>query len=149
MIERARFPVNVCAVLHRDGSWLLNVRANDASYAPGTIGLIGGHVEPTDGPERVFESTVQREVAEETGIDLTGIPLLYLDSEAYADTDGDLVLTVTYAAELPPGTEPSAENAVEDAELSWWTLEDLEADPRCAPWTSRLVRRALAAITIS
>jgi 8-oxo-dGTP diphosphatase len=149
MIERARFPVNVCAVLHRDGSWLLNVRANDASYAPGTIGLIGGHVEPTDGPERVFESTVQREVAEETGIDLTGIPLLYLDSEAYADTDGGLVLTVTYAAELPPGTEPSAENAVEDAELSWWTLEDLEADPRCAPWTSRLVRRALATITSS
>lgn len=149
MIERARFPVSVCAVLHRNGRWLLNVRANDASYAPGAIGLIGGHVERNDGPERVFESTVQREVAEETGIDLTGIPLLYLDSEAYPDTDGDLVLTVTYAAELPPGTEPAAENAVEDAELSWWTLEDLEADPRCAPWTSRLVRRALATITSS
>lgn len=149
MSERARFPVNVCAVLHRDGRCLLNVRADDAGYAPGTIGLIGGHVEKDDGPQRVFESTVQREVAEETGIDLTGIPLLYLDSEAYPDTDGDLVLTVTYAAELPPGIEPAAENAVEDSELFWWTLEDLEADPRCAPWTSRLVRRALAAITRS
>jgi 8-oxo-dGTP pyrophosphatase MutT (NUDIX family) len=149
MIERARFAVNVCAVLHRDGRWLLNVRADDASYAAGTIGLIGGHVERGDGPERVFESTVQREVAEETGIDLTGLPLTYLDSEAYSGADGDLVLTVTYAAELPPGTEPAAENAMEDSELSWWTLEDLEADPRCAPWTSRLVRRALAAITSS
>ncbi len=149
MIERGRFPVNVCAVLHRDGRWLLNVRADDASYAPGTIGLIGGHVERSDGPERVFESTVQREVAEECGIDLTGIPLLYLDSEAYLDSDGDLVLTVSYAAELPPGTEPSRQNAVEDSELSWWTLEDLEADPRCAPWTSRLVRRTLAAIASS
>ena len=149
MIERARFPVNVCAVLHRDGRWLLNVRADDASYAPGTIGLIGGHVEQSDGPERVLESTVQREVAEETGIDLNGIPLLYLDSEAYADADREQVLTVTYAAELPPGVEPVSENATEDAELSWWTLEDLEADPRCPPWTTRLVRRALATITSS
>jgi 8-oxo-dGTP diphosphatase len=147
MIERARFPVNVCAVLHREGRWLLNVRAEDASYAPDTIGLIGGHVEESDGPERVLESTVQREVAEEAGIDLTGIPLVYLDSEAYHDPDGYLVLTVTYAAELPPGVEPVRDNAVEDAELSWWTLEDLEADPRCAPWTSRLVRRALATIS--
>jgi 8-oxo-dGTP diphosphatase len=149
MIERARFPINVCAVLHRDGRWLLNVRADDANYAPGTIGLIGGHVEQGDGPERVLESTVQREIAEETGIDLTGIPLVYLDSEAYRDSDGDLVLTVTYVAELPPGVEPISENASKDAELSWWTLEDLEADPRCAPWTSRLVRRALATITSS
>jgi 8-oxo-dGTP diphosphatase len=149
MIERARFPINVCAVLHRDGRWLLNVRADDANYAPGTIGLIGGHVEQGDGPERVLESTVQREIAEETGIDLTGIPLVYLDSEAYRDSDGDLALTVTYVAELPPGVEPISENALEDAELFWWTLEDLEADPRCAPWTSRLVRRALATITSS
>ena len=123
------------------------MRADDASYAPGTIGLIGGHVEQTDGPERVFEFALQREVAEETGIDLAGTPLHYLESEAYTGADGATVLTVTYAAELPPGTEPIPDNAVEQAELAWWTLEDLEADPRCAPWTSRLVRRALAALT--
>jgi 8-oxo-dGTP diphosphatase len=146
MTERARFPVNVCAVLHRDGRWLLNVRAEDAGYAPGTIGLIGGHIEPTDGPERVFEFAIRREVAEETGIDLTGTPLHYLESEAYTGPDEQIVLTVTFAAELPPGTEPDADQAVEQAELAWWTLDDLEADPRCAPWTSRLVRRALVAI---
>jgi 8-oxo-dGTP diphosphatase len=145
MAERASFPVNVCAVLHREGRWLLNVRADDAGYAPGTIGLIGGHVELTDGPERVFEFALQREVIEETGIDLAGIPLHYLESEAYTGSGGETVLTVTYAAELPPGIEPEPYSAVEESELSWWTLEDLEADPRCAPWTSRLVRRSLAA----
>jgi 8-oxo-dGTP pyrophosphatase MutT (NUDIX family) len=144
MSERALFPVNVCAVLHREGRWLLNVRGDDASYAPGTIGLIGGHVELTDGPERVFEFAIRREVAEETGIDLAGTPLHYLESEAYTGSDGELVLTVTFTAELPPDTEPVPDKAVEAAELAWWTLEDLEADPRCAPWTSRLVRRALA-----
>jgi 8-oxo-dGTP pyrophosphatase MutT (NUDIX family) len=123
---------------------LLNVRAEDASYAPGRIGLIGGHVELSDGPERVLEFAIRREVAEETGIDLTGTPLHYLESEAYAGPDGELVLTVTFTAELPPGTEPLPDKAIEEAELGWWTLSDLEADPRCAPWTSRLVRRALA-----
>ena len=148
MAERARFPVNVCAVLHREGRWLLNARAHDASYAPGTIGLIGGHVELTDGPDRVFEFALRREVGEETGIDLAGTPLHYLESEAYTGSDGETVLTVTYAAELPPGVEPAPGNAVEESELAWWTLEDLEADPRCAPWTTRLLRRALAAITV-
>jgi 8-oxo-dGTP diphosphatase len=144
MAERACFPVNVCAVLHREGRWLLNVRAEDASYAPGRIGLIGGHIEMSDGPERVLEFAITREVAEETGIDLSGTPLHYLESEAYTGPDGELVLTVTFTAKLPPGTEPLPDKAVEEAELGWWTLEDLEADPRCAPWTSRLVRRALA-----
>jgi len=149
MIERPRFPVNVCVVLHRDGRWLLNIRADDASYAPGAIGLVGGHVEVSDGPERVLESAARREVAEETGIDLSGIPLIYLESEAYPGSNGELVLTVTYAAELPAGTEPMPDNAVEPSELAWWTLEDLEADPRCAPWTSRLVRHAMAAIAVA
>ena len=144
MTDRARFPVNVCAALNREGRWLLNVRAEDASYAPGTIGLIGGHVELSDGPERVLEFAIRREIAEETGIDLAATALLYLESEAYTGSDGELVLTVTFTAELPPGTEPEPDKAIEDAELAWWTLEDLEADPRCAPWTSRLVRRALA-----
>lgn len=147
MDDRVRFPINVCIVLHRDGRSLLNVRADDAIYAPGTIGLIGGHVEADDGPERVFERTLEREVAEETGIDLAGTPLRYLDSEAYDGTDGERVLTVTYAAEVPPGVEPVRDAATEDAELAWWTLEDLEADPRCPPWTSRLVRRALVPVS--
>ena len=144
MADRACFPVNVCAVLHQEGRWLLDVRAEDASYAPGTIGLIGGHVEVSDGPDRVLEFAIRREVAEESGIDLAATPLHYLESETYTGPDGDLVLTVTFTAELSPGTEPLSDKAIEEAELGWWTLEELEADPRCAPWTSRLIRRALA-----
>ena len=70
MTQRVQFAVNVCVLLHRDGRWLLDVRASDADYAPTRLGLIGGHVEVTDGPDQVFENAVRRELAEETGIEL-------------------------------------------------------------------------------
>jgi 8-oxo-dGTP diphosphatase len=144
--QRVQFAVNVCVLLHRDGRWLLDVRAGDADYAPARLGLIGGHVEVTDGPDHAVENAARRELAEETGIDLSGIPLHYLDSELYEDQDSHPVLTVTYAAELPAGREPEPVEALEPGQPGWWSLEELEADPRCTPWTPRLVRQAQAAL---
>jgi 8-oxo-dGTP diphosphatase len=144
--QRVQFAVNVCILLHRDGRWLLDVRASDADYAPARLGLIGGHVEVADGPDHVFENAARRELAEETGIDLSGIPLHYLDSELYEDHDRRPVLTVTYAAELPAGRELELAKASEPGHPAWWSLEELEADPRCTPWTPRLVRQAQAAL---
>ena len=146
MTQRVQFAVNVCVLLHRDGRWLLDVRASDADYAPARLGLIGGHVEVTDGSDHVFENAARRELAEETGIDLSGVPLHYLDSELYEDQDRCPVLTVTYAAELPAGREPELAKASEPGRPSWWSLEEMEADPRCAPWTPRLVRQAQATL---
>jgi 8-oxo-dGTP diphosphatase len=144
--QRLLFAVNVCVLLHRDGRWLLDVRASDADYAPARLGLIGGHVEVTDGPDHVLENAARRELAEETGIDLSGIPLHYLGSELYEDQDRRPVLTVTYAAELPAGREPELTQASEPGRPSWWSLEEMEADPRCTPWTPRLVRQAQATL---
>jgi 8-oxo-dGTP diphosphatase len=144
--KRVLFAVNVCVLLHRDGRWLLDVRASDADYAPARLGLIGGHIEVTDGPDHAFENAARRELAEETGIDLSDIPLHYLNSELYEDHDRRPVLTVTYAAELPAGREPELAKASEPGRPAWWSLEELEADPRCTPWTPRLVRQAQAAL---
>ena len=146
MAQRVLFAVNVCVLLHRDGRWLLEVRAPDADYAPARLGLIGGHVEVIDGPDHVFENAARRELVEETGIDLSGIPLHYLDSELYEDRDRRPVLTVTYVAELPAGREPELARAAEPGRPAWWSLEELEVDPRCTPWTPRLVRQAQAAL---
>jgi 8-oxo-dGTP diphosphatase len=146
VVERVLFAVNVCLLLHRDGRWLLDLRASDADYAPARLGLIGGHVEVADGPDHVFENAARRELVEETGIDLSGVPLHYLDSGLYEDHDRRPVLTVTYAAELPAGREPELAKASEPGQPAWWSLEELEADPRCTPWTPRLVRQAQAAL---
>lgn len=141
MSIRTRYEANVCVLLHRDGRWLLAVRSPGVAYAPGQLGLIGGHVEPVTGPD-VFENTARREVLEETGIDLTRVELHYLASELYLGTDGQPVLTVTYAAELPAGVQPQVTAPDELQSVGWWSAAELSTAESCAPWVPALVADA-------
>lgn len=137
---RTRYEANVCVLLHRRGRWLLGVRSPDVAYAPGQLGLIGGHVEPVAGPD-VLEETARREVLEETGLDLTGLPLRYLSSELYL-AGGRPVLTVTFVGELPDGVEPRLAATDELTAIGWWSPAELAAASDCAPWVPPLVAAA-------
>ncbi len=128
-------------LVHRDGRWLLTVRRPDARYAAGRIGLVGGHVEPGDG-DGTLEATGRREVAEETGVDLTGVPLTYLASEQRAGDQGRVSIDVTFVAEAPPGAEPELRAPEELTAVGWWTPAEVADDPRCPPWVPRLLQRA-------
>lgn len=141
MSGRARYEANVCVLLRRSGRWLLTVRAPDVAYAPGMIGLVGGHVEPVVGPD-VFESTARREALEETGLDLTGVVLHYLSSDLYLGTADQPVLTVTYAGELPAGPEPLVTDPDELSAVGWWTVADLATVDNCSPWVPPLLLAA-------
>ena len=66
------------------------VRALGLAYAPGRLGLIGGHVEADAPAAQVLEETGRREVAEEVGLDLTGVPLSYLESEYFVTEAGSV-----------------------------------------------------------
>ncbi len=135
--------VNVCVALHRDDRWLLTVRGPDAPHAPDTIGLVGGHLEPKLGLEaNVLEENARREVLEETGVDLGAAPLAYLGSESFVHEAGHTVVAVTFVAEVPAGLEPRLAAPEELSAVGWWTLAELERDPRCPPWTLRLCRQA-------
>lgn len=132
-------------LLHRDGAWLLGVRAPGVAYAPGRLGLIGGHVE-TDAPARdVLEATGRRELAEETGLDLGGVPLTYLESEYFVTEGGERQVTVTFLAPAPAAQTPMAD-AYELTEVGWWTTEQAAADPRSPDWLPELLRRADRAV---
>lgn len=146
MSDRTRYEATVCVLLHRGGRWLLAVRSPDAAYAPGSLGLIGGHVEPVVGPE-VFESTARREIAEETGLDLTGVELHYLSSDLYLGEVGQPVLTVTYVGELDDGTEARLAAPDELSSVGWWSLAEMSSDPRCAPWVPGTVADAERLLT--
>lgn len=134
-------------LVHRDGTWLLGVRAPGVAYAPGRLGLIGGHLE-TDAPATgVLEETGRREVAEEVGLDLTGVPLTYLESEYFVTDGGERQVTVTFLASAPAGQQPRAEVA-EVSQVGWYTADQAAADPRCPPWLPDLLRRADRALTL-
>jgi 8-oxo-dGTP pyrophosphatase MutT (NUDIX family) len=138
---RTRYEANVCLLLRRAGRWLLTVRAAHVAYAPGMIGLVGGHVEPVVGAG-VFETTARREAREETGLELADVPLHYLSSELYRGPEDQPVLTVTYAAELPAGVEPRLADTDELTAIGWWTLDELRAAGNCSPWVPPLVAAA-------
>lgn len=107
--------------------------------------MIGGHVDVTHPVADVLETTARREVAEEVGLDLAGVRLDYLESEFFVTDGGERQITVTLTAHAPPGVEPFVKAPDELTEVGWWTLGDLEADPRCPSWLPLLIRRAALA----
>ncbi len=138
---RTRYEMTACVLLRRDDRWLLTVRSPDVAYAPGRIGLVGGHVEPVAGPG-VLEATARREASEETGLDLAGVPLHYLSSEAYWSGE-ELALTVTFVGELPAGAEPRlTAPPTELSAVGWWSAAEAAAADNCAPWVPALLRSA-------
>ena len=139
------YAVTVCVLIHRGNTLLLAVRAPGVGYAPNMIGMIGGHIAITDPARDVLEATARREVAEEVGLDLSGVPLTYLESEFFITNGGERQITVTFTAPVPAGAEPYLNAPDELTEVGWWTLDDLEADPRCPPWLPDLIRRAAVA----
>jgi 8-oxo-dGTP pyrophosphatase MutT (NUDIX family) len=92
-VANDRFAVTACVLLRRGNAWLLGLRAAGVEYAPGSLGLIGGHVEADDAEASVLESTARREVLEECGIDLTGVALTYLESELFTTERGEPQVT--------------------------------------------------------
>ena len=142
MVDSEVYAVTVCVLIHRGDRWLLVVRAPGVAYAPNKIGMIGGHVEVTEPVFAVLEAAARREVAEEVGLDLSDVPLRYLESEFFITNGGERQITVTFSAPAPASDEPYVNAPDELVEVGWWTLNDLEADPRCPPWLPALVRRA-------
>ena len=146
-MPRSDFAVTVCVLLHRNGEWLLSVRSPEVAYAPGRLGLIGGHVEADSPVLNVLELTVRREVAEETGLDLAAVPLSYLESEFFVTEDGERQITVTFVAPAPADVAASVADAAELSEVGWWTRNEAAADLRCPPWLPELLDRAAALLS--
>ncbi len=134
-------------LLHRDGRWLLSVRSPAAAFAPGALGLIGGHVESVRPEPQVLEATARREMLEETGLDLTGLGLTYLESEFFLTGSGEPQVTVTFVATAPPGALPRVAAPAELTEVGWWSVEEATADRRCPPWLPNLLERAARALS--
>jgi 8-oxo-dGTP diphosphatase len=145
LVESKVYAVTVCVVIQRGDRWLLVVRAPGVAYAPNMIGMIGGHVDVTRPVADVLEATARREVTEEVGLDLSEVTLRYLESEFFNTDRGERQITVTFTAQAPSGIEPYVNAADELVEVGWWTLAELEADPRCPSWLPALIRRAALA----
>lgn len=134
--------VNVDVALTRNGRWLLIVRGAEERHAPGTLGLVGGKVDTATPGSDILEATARREVAEEIGVDLSGVDLHYVESTLFTNDSGDPVLNVVFAGHLPADARPVIASPAEVAALVWCHEADLEAGQSCPSWTRQSIHRS-------
>ncbi|MFD8263611.1 NUDIX hydrolase [Streptomyces griseoluteus] len=140
------YAINVDVALHRGGRWLLMVRGAGEAHAAGQLSLVGGTVEVSEPGSDMLEETGRREVAEEVGVDLTGVPLVYVESTFFTTDDGEPVINTVFAAQMPADAEPAIIAPDEVAALRWSSLPELQADDTCPAWTAQSLRSAEATL---
>ncbi len=136
--HREMFVVNTqCAVI-RDDRILMIVRGEGVRHAPGVLAFPGGKVEIEDGPSDILETTVCREVLEETGITVSS-ELEYVRSVSFSMNDGTPVVDVLFMGEYCQG-EPQITDPDEVAEILWMTADEILATDEIRPWLKDAIK---------
>ena len=128
----ASFVVNTQCAVVRNGRYLTIVRGERVPHAPGELSFPGGKVELSDSADRILESAVRREVAEETGVTVSA-ELQYIRSVAFTMGDGTAVVDVLFLGKYLAG-EPHIAAPDEVAEIRWMTAADILSHDRTPPW---------------
>jgi 8-oxo-dGTP pyrophosphatase MutT (NUDIX family) len=136
------FVVNVEVYLRRGDRCLLIRRGEGMANAAGLLAGVGGKAEVGDGHrDDILEETARREVAEEIGVDLTGVPLSYVESVFFLAGSGRPVINVVFTGELPAGAQPRIVSPEEVAEVLWITAAEAAEHPKCPVWTAKSLRK--------
>lgn len=131
--------VNVEAVVYRDGRVLLGTRAASEEHAAGERSLVGGTIERDPDPSRPLETTVEREVLEETGVEI--VDVTYVRSSAFETDEGDQCVNVVFRARHTTG-DARVREPDETVDLDWVDPARVLDDDVLPPWTARYLERA-------
>ena len=140
--HREMFVVNTQCAVFRDDRILMIVRGEEVRQSPGVLAFPGGKVEVEDGPADILETTVRREVLEETGITVSA-DLEYVRSVAFTLGDGIPVVDVLFLGEYVEG-EPRIADPGEVAEIRWMTTDQILAHDRTQPWLKNAIAQVEA-----
>lgn len=135
-----RCVVNVEAAIVRDERYLLVVRGDLETHAPGVLSLPGGKVEHVGNADDVLEDTLRREMQEEVGLDVHP-DLEYVESKSFIADDGTFVVDVVFLCRCRSGT-PTIGDPGEVADIRWMTAAEVLEHPKVPPWTRRSVHLA-------
>ena len=130
--DRELFVVNTQCAVVRGEQILMIVRGPGVTHSPGVLAFPGGKVEIEDGPADILETTVRREVLEETGITVSP-DLEYIRSASFSMSDGTPVVDVLFTGEYVEG-DPKVSDPGEVAEILWMTADEVLATDEIRPW---------------
>jgi 8-oxo-dGTP diphosphatase len=125
--------VNVEVVIASGNRYLMAVRSEQETHAPGALSFPGGKVENAGITANILEETARREAREETGVEL-GDEIVYLESKSFIADDGQPVVDIVFLAHYASGT-PTSGDPAEIASLTWMTAAEIASHPKTAPWT--------------
>ncbi len=88
------FIVNVEGAIHCYGKWLLILRSEKEEHAGGLLSLVGGKCEIEGVSSDVLERTLQREIFEEVGCEVSEIQ--YINSASFVTDSGLHVIDIVF-----------------------------------------------------
>ena len=130
--DRELFVVNTQCAVVRGEQILMIVRGPGVTHSPGVLAFPGGKVEIEDGPSDILETTVRREVLEETGVTVSS-DLEYVRSVSFSMSDGTPVVDVLFTGEYVEG-DPKISDPGEVAEILWMTADEVLVNDDIRPW---------------
>ncbi|MBS4195759.1 NUDIX hydrolase [Lederbergia citri] len=116
------FVVNVEGAIRRNDKWLLILRNEKEQHAGGSLSLVGGKCEIEGNSSDILERTLQREIYEEVGIEVTG--LRYVNSSSFVTDSGLNVIDIVFICHLKAG-EPYAKSTEEVDDVVWMTTPEI------------------------
>lgn len=132
--------VNVEAAILKDDRYLMIIRGEQDSHAPGVLAMPGGKVENAGNAEDILEETLRREIDEEVGIEVQP-DMVYVESKAFTADDGDPVVDVVFLCRYKSGT-PTIGDPGEVAAIHWMTAKEIDKHPKTPPWTRQSIELA-------
>lgn len=129
--------VGVAVFIFKDGSFLMQQRTG--AHGAGSWSVPGGHLEFGES----FEDTAKREVAEETGLEITNIRFGAITNDYFVAEDKHYV-TVWMMSDWLSGT-PKIMEPDKCISQKWRTFETLPS-PLFLPWQQLLQSPFMAAI---
>jgi 8-oxo-dGTP diphosphatase len=118
------FIVNVEGAIYRNGKWLLILRSEKEEHAGGGLSLVGGQCEMEGVSSDILERTLQREIFEEVGCEVTG--LSYVNSSSFISDSGKHVIDIVFLCHHK-SVEPYAKSCEEVDDVVWMTTSEILA----------------------
>ena len=132
--------VNVEAAVVKDGRYLMIVRGERETHAPGVLSLPGGKVENAGNTGNILEETLRREIAEEVGVEIHD-DVEYVESHAFVADDGKPMVDVVFLCQYKSG-RPTTTDPGEVAAIRWMTAKEVLGHPKTPQWTRQSIELA-------